>query len=213
VIAATIACAIGLAMLLAGEHRRRQLPRCAGKVVASAAFLVVAMLARPDSAFDTWIMVGLVLGAIGDVALLARRGFLVGLVAFLLGHLAYVVGVHHELPASAWLGAAGIAAIVPAAVALAALALLWPRLGSMRGPVIAYVVVITAMVIAALALARADVIAARRAHRFLAGAVLFFASDLSVARDKFIAPTFANKAWGLPAYYAGQLLIAWSLEP
>ena len=24
--------------------------------------------------------------------------------------------------------------------------------------------------------------------------------------------TFANRAWGLPCYYAGQLLIAWSLR-
>lgn len=212
-IAATVTCVVGLAVLLAGERSQRQLPRCAGKLVASASFLVVAMLARRGGAFDTWIVAGLVLGAIGDVALLFQRGFLIGLVVFLLGHLAYVVGVDHELPATAWLGAAGIAAIVPAAVSLTALALLWSRLGSMRIPVIAYVLVISSMVIAAIALARADVIAARRAHRFLAGAVLFFASDLSVARDKFVAPTFANKTWGLPAYYAGQLLIAWSLEP
>ena len=52
---------------------------------------------------------------------------------------------------------------------------------------------------------------ALRNPRFLAGAVLFFASDLGVARDKFVAPGFPNRAWGLPAYYAGQLLIAWSL--
>ena len=67
---------------------------------------------------------------------------------------------------------------------------------------IAYVVAITAMVIGAIALGN---------PRFLAGAALFFASDLAVARDKFVAPGFTNRAWGLPAYYAGQLLIAWSL--
>jgi uncharacterized membrane protein YhhN len=47
--------------------------------------------------------------------------------------------------------------------------------------------------------------------RFLGGAVLFFASDLAVARDKLVAPSFTNHAWGVPAYYAGQLLIAWAL--
>ena len=50
-------------------------------------------------------------------------------------------------------------------------------------------------------------------HRyfFLAGARLFFVSDLTVARDRFVARASANKAWGLPAYFSGQLLIAWSL--
>jgi uncharacterized membrane protein YhhN len=81
---------------------------------------------------------------------------------------------------------------------------MWPRLGSLRVPVIGYVVVIVAMVIGALAIGRG---------RLVVGALLFFASDLAVARDKFIAKTFANKAWGLPAYYAGQLAIAWSLAP
>ena len=45
----------------------------------------------------------------------------------------------------------------------------------------------------------------------LIGALLFFASDLAVARDKFVAPGVINKLWGLPAYYGGQLLLAWAV--
>jgi uncharacterized membrane protein YhhN len=41
------------------------------------------------------------------------------------------------------------------------------------------------------------------------GAVLFFVSDVAVARDRFVEPSWKNRAWGLPAYYAGQLLLAW----
>ena len=44
-------------------------------------------------------------------------------------------------------------------------------------------------------------------------AVAFFCSDLSVARDRFVAPGFANRAWGLPLYYAAQLAFAWSVLP
>jgi uncharacterized membrane protein YhhN len=44
-----------------------------------------------------------------------------------------------------------------------------------------------------------------------AGASLFFLSDLAVARHRFVARSFWNKLWGQPAYFAGQLLIAWSL--
>jgi hypothetical protein len=37
-------------------------------------------------------------------------------------------------------------------------------------------------------------------------------ADLAVARDRFVAPSFASKLCGLPAYYAGQLLLAWSIS-
>ena len=40
------------------------------------------------------------------------------------------------------------------------------------------------------------------------GALLFFASDLSVARDVFVHRTFVNRLWGLPLYYAAQLCLA-----
>jgi hypothetical protein len=36
-------------------------------------------------------------------------------------------------------------------------------------------------------------------------------SDLSVARDRFVAPGFVNRAWGLPTYFAAQLLLAASV--
>jgi hypothetical protein len=45
----------------------------------------------------------------------------------------------------------------------------------------------------------------------LLGAGLFYVSDLAVARDRFIAPGFANAAWGLPLYYGGQLVLALTL--
>ena len=195
-----IICVIGLAMLLVGEATRRPALRFTGKPIASAGFLAVAACAHPSGAFATCVVVGLVLGAIGDIALLWDRGFVLGLAVFLLGHLAYVVAVAQVVPVSAWITPLAIVPLVAAAIALA---WLWPHLGKLRGAVIAYVAAITAMVVGAIALGN---------PRFLAGAVLFFASDLAVARDKFVAPGVSNRAWGLPAYYAGQLLIAWSIS-
>jgi uncharacterized membrane protein YhhN len=78
----------------------------------------------------------------------------------------------------------------------------------MRGPVLAYVTAITVMVIGALSV---FVHEGTAALPFVLGALLFYASDLSVARDRFVQRGFVNKAWGLPAYYAGQVLLAWSL--
>ena len=40
------------------------------------------------------------------------------------------------------------------------------------------------------------------------GALAFTASDISVARDRFVRHQFINRAWGLPLYYAAQLLLA-----
>lgn len=48
----------------------------------------------------------------------------------------------------------------------------------------------------------------RAAAARLTGAVLFLLSDVAVAVDRFKGGSLANKAWGLPSYYAGQLLLA-----
>jgi uncharacterized membrane protein YhhN len=196
----TVACAIGLAILLAGEARDSRTLRYVGKPLASASFLALAACAHPSGPFGMWLMIGLAFGAVGDLALLSKRGFIAGLAAFLIGHVAYVVAVARVVPIERW---ASPLALVPIAAAGVALVWLWPHLGKLRVAVIAYVIAIVAMVIAAIALGR---------PRFVAGAVLFFASDLAVARDKFVAPGLANRACGLPAYYAGQLLIAWSIS-
>lgn len=73
----------------------------------------------------------------------------------------------------------------------------------MVGPVRAYLVVIGVM--SALACA---VTAAGGPLAVAGGALAFTASDVSVARDRFVRHEFVNRAWGLPLYYAAQLLIA-----
>jgi uncharacterized membrane protein YhhN len=224
VIALTIICALSCAILVAGEYLDNDRIRYIAKPIASLAFVVVGVLAfrhNPSEELELAVLVGLVLGAIGDVALLSEHGFLAGLGSFLLGHLAYVVAVGTQMPPRYWLGAAGWFALLPIVVGLAALAYLWPKLGKLRVPVIAYVAVIITMVIAALAFWRGSPravmsgelidIPLQRRELFGLGAVLFFISDLAVARDKFVAKGFSNRVWGLPVYYAAQLLIAWSL--
>jgi hypothetical protein len=43
------------------------------------------------------------------------------------------------------------------------------------------------------------------------GAVCFYLSDLFVARDRFLKSEFANRLIGLPMYYVGQFLLAFSV--
>lgn len=182
---ATIVCAMACLGLVAAERTHHR-ARFVAKPLASAAFIAAGLGAPP------LVLAGLVLGALGDVALLFERGFLPGLGVFLLGHLAYAVAFPPVVPV--WL-------LPPAIGGVLALVWLGPHLGSMKLPVIAYVAAIVAMVAGALA---TDNLVLKL------GAIAFFASDLSVARDKFVQKAWINRAWGLPAYYAGQLLIAWA---
>lgn len=179
------------------------------KPLASAAFLVVALAQSPASRYDWLVLAGLVCGAIGDVALIpaSRRWFMAGLVAFLAGHVAYVFAFaeHALLWALPWPAIAGILALG------AALFLYFrPHLGSMLEPVIGYMLVITLMLVGAWSVwyeggdtAFGRVIAA--------GATLFYVSDITVARDRFVAPGNINRFIGLPLYYAGQFLLAFSI--
>lgn len=73
----------------------------------------------------------------------------------------------------------------------------------MTGPVVAYLIVITAMVVMAVAAFGAGATAL-----IPIGAILFYASDIAVARNQFVAPGIVNRVWGLPLCYFAQVLLA-----
>ena len=181
--------------------------RVVAKPLASVCFIGVALAAgAADTAYGRWVLVALVLSAIGDVALLGRSSatFLLGLTSFLLGHVAYGIGF---VARGADLLAILISASVMAVPGLVVVRWLWPHVpDEMWAPVAAYAVVISAMVACAVGtvVREGDV-------RILAAAVGFYCSDLSVARDRFVAPGPGNRVWGLPLYYAAQFLFAWTV--
>lgn len=227
-LAGTVLCAAACAALVAAEIAHADARRWIAKPLASLGFVIVASAAlgraQPAlAALAWWIWIGQLAGAVGDLALLgsgtfrrkgaahrARTWFAAGLAAFLLGHLAYAVGFATLVAPARWPSAAGWLAAAPLAIAAVVVRWLWPRLGALRVPVLAYIAVITAMLIAAIAVWHTGPVALAHRGRIAAGALLFFVSDLAVARDTFVAPGWINRAWGLPAYYAGQLVLAWS---
>ncbi len=131
-----------------------------------------------------------------------RAAFLAGLAAFLLAHVLYSFGFADR-------GLEAPHPVEPAAIAVLGFLIarwLLPFVErSMRGPVIGYIVAISVMVILAGASAESD-----PDSRLRLGAIAFYMSDIMVARDKFVARGFANRAVGLPLYYSGQFLLAWS---
>lgn len=175
------------------------------KAVASLGFVGIALARDATATRYGWLMlVGLGFGFLGDVLLEWRSaaGFLLGLGAFFLGHLAFLAGFLLDGPDWALAGVAFLVALlIGVGVAVWLHAHLPPDLVT---AVRAYVLVIAAMTAAAVGLAGSRPLAT-------AGAIAFFASDVAVARDRFVRASFVNRAWGLPLYYLGQVLIAWSI--
>jgi uncharacterized membrane protein YhhN len=197
---------VGLAVLLFGEWKDRPGVRAAGKPFASLGFIVAAIgFGALESPYGNIVLIGLVLGAIGDVCLLgkAKSYFIAGLVSFLLGHVAYVVAFS-SLPIS--VPQTLMSAAVAAAVMVAIARWVFPHAPDMRVPIGVYMLVIAAMCAVAIGAG-----AAGAPWMIPVGAVMFTASDISVVRDRFVTPGFVNRLWGLPLYYAAQLIIAWSI--
>ena len=128
----SIACMAGCTVALGAEVRGSRRVRLAAKVAASAAFVLVGVLALRrgtspgPAALAHAIVCGLVLGALGDacIAMPGKRWFLVGLVAFLLGHIAYVAGIATVEPWQRWLTDAGWLAALPVGASIVALVML-----------------------------------------------------------------------------------------
>ncbi|HEY8523893.1 MAG TPA: lysoplasmalogenase [Acidimicrobiales bacterium] len=171
------------------------------------ALLVAAALALDpeDPTVRAWFVAALVLSLAGDVFLMLPRDlFVPGLGAFLLAHVAYVVG----LTAAGLTGAGLLAGLVLAAALLAAIGRrlvtgLRGREPALAVPVVAYMVVISAMLVCAWG--TGDPAAA-------AGALLFYASDGLIGWRRFVAERTAGLDVAIiVTYHLGQALLVLSL--
>jgi uncharacterized membrane protein YhhN len=200
-------CAVGVIIALAGERYSKRIAGATGKLTAASAYIAAAWSSgAANTQYGQILLFGMAFCWAGDLLLVAnnnQRLFLLGLASFLLGHLAYigaftVQGVSY--PASL---AAGL---IMAAFAWRVLKWLRPHLEqAMRLPVRLYVIAISLMMTMAV-----GAYAAGGNQLIPLGALLFLLSDLAVARDRFIAPGFVNRAWGLPVYFCGQMALAFS---
>jgi uncharacterized membrane protein YhhN len=197
--------------LLYFEKNGNQKGKLPTKTILSGLFIFTALVqTHPSSVYFYLLLLGLIFCLGGDVflALPQDRMFLMGLVSFLLGHVLYVVCFFYVADVGHW---TGIGCLVGLLVSGPVFLWLRPHLGSMLIPVIAYVIVITVMVIGAwTVLGDTNLSFAGRLLVFI-GAVSFYLSDLFVARDRFLKSEFTNRLIGLPMYYIGQFLLAFSV--
>jgi uncharacterized membrane protein YhhN len=198
-------CAVAVAGLLWAERRGSRAGLWLAKPVASLAFIWAGLAAGAlENTYGQLVLLGLVLCLLGDLLLIPLERpavFRAGVFAFLAGHVAYSAAF---LTRPISLSGLAVGAVLLALVLGGVLRWLAPSLPKdMVGPVRAYMVVIGLM--SALA---CGVTVAGGPWAVAAGALAFTASDVSVARDRFVRHAFVNRAWGLPLYYAAQLLIA-----
>jgi len=178
------------------------------KASASLGFIGTALAAGAmDSVWGRLALGGLVLSAAGDVvlSLRGRRAFLSGMACFAAAYMTYSIAFVFSGVRVAALGATA-----PAVAATAAGVWIWLRTRlpePLRIPVGAYVGIVAVM----LAVGTAAGIT-HRSWMLFCGVILVAGSDIAVGRERFDDAGFENKLLGLPAYYAGQTLIALSLS-
>ena len=154
------------------------------------------------------VALGLLLCALGDILLEASDAtFLFGLIAFLLGHVAYIVAFTRDSRRFFPLGAGlafGYGVLVYAYLTTAG------DLGAMAVPVLVYMLVICAMAWRAAARVGVAEIVRASAWAGLAGALFFTASDTVLSLRMFDTPVNLGGVTVMLTYWIGQTLIAFS---
>jgi uncharacterized membrane protein YhhN len=162
---------------------------------------------RATPGLRRWVLLGLLFSLLGDVALMwPERGFIVGLLAFLLAHLCYLWAFTRGVRLAAWPWGFVFYALLAGAI----LSRLWPGVpAELRPPVVAYVLCLATMG------AQTAVLWRRQGAALLAlGGLLFVISDALLATNKFAGPLPLASLWVLVTYWSAQWCIAsWLKKP
>ncbi|MGD2272975.1 MAG: lysoplasmalogenase [Desulfobacterales bacterium] len=206
----TLAVILSCALLIF-EKKESLSGRLLTKTPLSALFVIAALVQpHPSPSFYHFMLIGLICCMAGDICLIFPRKnmFFLGLVAFLLGHIWYIIGFFDtaQLHLFTWLGALMV-------LLTSGPIFFWlrPHLGSMKLPVLFYVIFISLMVCGAWTVLGDAGLARSGRILVFCGALLFYFSDLFVARQRFIKKAYLNRLFGLPLYYTGQFLLAFSI--
>lgn len=168
--------------------------------------LAVAVAIDPsDEAVRWWFVVALALSLLGDVFLLfPDRFFLPGLVSFLLGHVAYIVGfLGGDISGPAYLVGALVVAVATATLGIKILqGVRRSDEPELAAPVLFYILVISLMVASAFGSTNPAAIA---------GATLFYASDALIAWSRFIKDHHWARLAIIVTYHLAQIGLVASL--
>jgi uncharacterized membrane protein YhhN len=190
-----------------GAYQQRRLIHYLFKPLTICFIILLALQPKhPASAFYRYaVILGLLFSLAGDIFLmLPRDHFIQGLVSFFIAHLFYV---------AAFVYASGLDlpffSLIPfAPYGTVMLHLLWPHLGKLRLPVVAYMMVILLM--GWTATGRWIWTGQAGSLTAMMGALLFIASDSLLALDRFRGRKRYAQLLILSTYFTAQWLIALS---
>jgi uncharacterized membrane protein YhhN len=156
-----------------------------------------------------WFGLGILFSLAGDVLLISfERWFLLGLIAFLFAHIAYITGFMDEIVhITAW------SLILAVFIAINVGRLLRRIVGEMRIkgknklilPIILYGTVISVMLYAAMSTIFNPIWKTSASFFVSLGAFLFCASDAILAWNRFVSPIRNGRVWNIVLYYFGQM--------
>lgn len=188
----------GIAMLVdwwSVSSGRIRFERIAKPTVMIALISAASVIEMDPPALRPWILVALTAGLVGDVMLLPDVDrFVLGLGAFLLGHVAYVIALS-LMWNPGWLVALGIVALVLLMTALAVPILRAVFDTPMFWPVVAYIAVSAGVVLVASETGRWTV---------FVGALIFAISDSVLGHDRFVTDTDRHRTLVHITYHLGQ---------
>ena len=156
------------------------------------------------SPLKKFVVLALVFSWVGDAVLMFQNingmYFIIGLVAFLLAHVMYIVGFTKLKNSTTKVERLAIIVFFLAYSATLVI-FLWPGLGNMKAPVMLYALVLTIMGVL-------GVIKSTTNHPYITFGVLFFvASDSILALNKFLIDVPFNGVLIMGTYIAAQWLI------
>ena len=203
--------AILLPGLLYYEKRVNQKGWLLTKTVLSLLFVITALLQpHPISAYYYCLLAGLTFCLGGDIFLALRQKmmFLFGLIFFLIGQIFYIFGFFYVAQSSQWTWVGFLTVLV---ISVWIYFWLRPYLRSMKAPVVLYIIIITIMLSGAWSVLGDSNLAQPGRIMVFAGTCGFYFSDIFVARERFLQKEFLNRLIGLPMFYTGQFLMAFSV--
>ncbi|MBT3321867.1 MAG: lysoplasmalogenase [Anaerolineae bacterium] len=162
-----------------------------------------------------WFGIGIIFSLAGDIFLmLPKEQFIAGLVAFLIAHIAYIIGFNQTLPAF------NIATLIWAVLLGIIAAQLYKQIAaglvkqskeSLLRPVLTYTAVIAIMLLSALITLSRPEWSSSAAITVSIGAALFMLSDAILAWNKFVEPIKNGRVMNMAAYHLGQIILIYGV--
>jgi uncharacterized membrane protein YhhN len=204
----TLAAALTGALHIRAELRGKRRQVYLFKPATTLLILLCALAVRPQVTprYQVFVALGLLASLAGDIFLmLPQDRFLPGMASFFAAHLFYIAAFFSRTtPILTWTDTLALAVF-----GIAYGARLWPRLDSLRLPVLVYIIAILLMAAAALGQWRAT--GAPGAGLAALGALSFVLSDGVLAWDRFRQRVALAPVLVLGPYYLAQALLAWSI--